>query len=558
MHSLMFSLFFLCLCTSFSLVFLPPTGAETITYAVNQEWVNIWINRDGSVDVLYNLTITYLTGQPQGIITVGMPKSGFGIEYAQNSSGSSLQYQDVSEGNFYGVDVYLNGPIIIGQPNNFIVYAVVPDMVYADETNPGNDGMIFSSSTFSTATGYIASLRVAIVLPEGVQTSEVLYRSGIPFDNVFTQGNNTVVYWERQNWSPAETFSPGVSFPAKYVSISSPASSGLVYGVVAILAITLIAIGVVLGFAKFGKAAYQQPRISVEALGALRGLTAVEAAVVLNVEPLRVLTMILYGLLIKRTVVVTETAPFIKLKKLVSEGETARPTIPAMNVTLPAPTGLSMRYYERDYLDAISTEGTLNEVALARTYENLIDEVNQKLRGHSREDTANYYRSIVNQAWLQVTQAGTPELKGDALDKNLDWLLTDDKFNDRLKTAFPPETIIHPLPTWGWYWGGLNPPIAKSGSSSAMYRASAQPLSLPGQDFANSVVRGLESASNNLVKDIQSFTNIMKNTQASKSQPQQNERGVRSGSSCICACHACACACACVSCACACAGGGAR
>jgi hypothetical protein len=253
--------------------------------------------------------------------------------------------------------------------------------------------------------------------------------------------------------------------------------------------------------------------------------------------------MMLYGLLLKHMVAVVETDPLIKLKKLEKpEGESAS----------------SPRYYESDYLKAIQPDGTLDETALARTYQGLVDAVNQKLRGYSREDTMNYYKSIVDKAWTQVEQAGTPELKGDALDKNLDWLLADEKFGDRFTKAFPPTMIIYPNPAWWWYWGGPRFPSGQKTTSqppsqTAPPSAPIKTTPLPGQDFANNVVRGLQTTSNNMVKNMQDFANKL-----IPFQTTPKEGSVAGKPSCVCACHACACACACVSCACACAGGGAR
>jgi hypothetical protein len=498
--------------------------------------VRVWINSDGSIDIQYNITMTYLSGSPQGIVTVGMPKGGFQINYVEDLSGSSLQFNDVSQGDFYGIDVYLTQPIILDRPNSFLVYATVPGMVSPDETNPGNVGMLFYPTTFSSASGATTDLRVAIVLPIGVNSSEVKYPTGMPFDNVFMEGNNLVVYWNRTGWPPAQTFSPGVSFPEKYVSLapSGPtfdfgsifAFVFVVFFVIAIIGVTIIT----------RKAAYLKPQISVEALGAMRSLTAVEAGVVLGQKPVRVLTMILYGLLLKRIATVTETAPLIKLKRL--ESPAGQPTT-------------ALRYYEIDYLKAIEPDGTLNDTMLARTYLGLTDTVNQKLRGYSREDTVNYYRSIVNQAWTQVTQAGTPELKGDAVDKNIEWLLADEKFDERFKTAFPPDIVILPMPGWWWYWGG---PHFPTGQQRVPPTTPTEARPIPGQDFANNVVRGLETTSNNIVKNVQDFANRLIPAQAAAA----GEQSVRGKSSCVCACHACACACACVGCACACAGGGAR
>ena len=127
-----------------------------------------------------------------------------------------------------------------------------------------------------------------------------------------------------------------------------------------------------------------------------------------------------------------------------------------------------------------------------------------------------------------------------------------------MKTTFPPGTIITPNPVWWWYWGIPRIPTPQRPSRPVPYPSTnipsipSKPTPLPGQDFANTVVLGLQSASNNMVKNIQDFAN-----QLIPFQPPPNNQAVNK-KSCVCACHSCACACACVSCACACAGGGAH
>jgi hypothetical protein len=508
------------------LISIPPAKAQ-VTYTVSQEWTKIWVNKDGSIDILYNITLTYTSGSPQGIVTVGMPKGGFQITKAQDISGSSLQYNDVSIGGFYGIDVTLKRPIVLSRPNTFTVYAVVPGMISPDSTNPGNVGMQFYPSTFSGAGGS-GNVRVAIVLPEGVTSSEVKYPTGMKFDNVFMEGNNLVVYWERSSWPVTQELRVGVSFPEKYVTLGPSIWS---YVIIALVALAVVALIVII-LTRRRKATYEKPRVVVEALGAVRGLTAVEAAMVLGLKPVRVLTMILFGLLLKRKLQVVVVEPLVKVKELEPPQDQ------------PAP---SLRYYEIDYLRSIEPDGTFNEMRLARTYLSLKDNVDRKLRGYSRADTVNYYRSVVAKAWEQMKQAGTPELRGDAIEQNIEWLLADSEFEGRFR-AFPPDVIIYPRPGWWWYW--YWPPLPPTTRPVPTTTGEMKPL--PIQEFANNIVKGLEQTSNNIVKDVQAFTNRLV-------APQQAEaRSVRGASHCVCACAACACACACVGCACACAGGGAR
>jgi hypothetical protein len=218
------------------LAFVPLAEAQGITYSVSQEWTKVWINTDSSVNILYNITFTYLSGTPQGLFDVGMPKEGFQINYVENLSGSSLQYQDISAGSYYAIEVSLKKPVVLNQPITFIVYATVPGMIYSDTTNSGYDGMKFFPSNFTSASGSIADLRVEIVLPPGVQTNEVKYPAGLPFDNVSVDENRTAVYWNRTAWPPSQTFNSGVSFPEQYVTLP-PGPSAVPYVVVAIIVI---------------------------------------------------------------------------------------------------------------------------------------------------------------------------------------------------------------------------------------------------------------------------------------------------------------------------------
>jgi len=548
-----FGLLFVVLGFSLFLAFVPLAKAQ-VTYSVSQEWVRVEVNPDSSIRILYNITYTYHSGSPQGIFAIGMPKGGYLVQAAEDLSGAALNYGPsavVSP----GIDVYMKQPIVLNHPYSFVVYAYVPAMVYPDTMNPGNAGLQFYPSTFDSASG-TEDLRLEIVLPAGVGTSDVKSPTNLNFDNVFVDQNRTAVFWERANWAPGSTFKAGASFPQQYVSppptTPTPGggggggvSSGVLSAVIGGLVFLFVAAIIVAVIAGVAKTAYVKPSLAVEALGANRSLTAVEAGLVMGLKPVRVITMMLYGLLLKRMVTVEETTPLLKLKKVdAPKGDAENP--------VPSP-----RYYEIDFLSAVKPDGTLDEAALARTYQGLVNNVNQKLKGYSRDETMKYYKSIVDTAWNQVSKAGTPELVGDALDKNLDWLLADEKFDNRFATVFPPGMIIYPNPLWWWYWGGPGIPGRVGPAANAPVGAPgpAKPVALPGQDFANNVVHGLQGASNGLVKNVQDFAN--------KLVPFQSQAPAHSGSvdgkpSCVCACHACACACACVSCACACAGGGGR
>jgi hypothetical protein len=267
----------------------------------------------------------------------------------------------------------------------------------------------------------------------------------------------------------------------------------------------------------------------------------VEASYLLEMQPTKIVTEILYSLLQKRAVWVESTNPSLKLKIMQPfEDKSGTSETP-------------LRYYETDFLKAVKEDGMLDEEKLAHTIMFLGDNIEQKMRGYCRRDTIDYYRKIVATAWEQVQQAGTPELASKAYNEQLLWLLLDPDVRSRTEAVFH-DRAFEPSPFWLWYWYGYqhyNPnPTYKPNMETPSQ--SAKPPTIPGADFANNIATAVEKTSNNIVVNLEKFANAI----LPMPQGKASSEPARHGASCVCACAACACACACVSCACACASGG--
>jgi hypothetical protein len=314
---------------------------------------------------------------------------------------------------------------------------------------------------------------------------------------------------------------------------------GVTVGVIGVFVAIFIFI-FILG--KLRKSSYTTPKVSMETLGIKRGLTAVEAAYLIDIKPPQLVTAILYSLLQKRAVWATETKPSVKLKLLPPyENKTGTKENP-------------LRYYEIDFLNALRPDGTLEEEKLARAVMFLRDTVEQKLQGYNRKETVEYYRKIVDKAWTQVEQAGTPELASNAYDQELLWLMLDPNRRARTENAFQNRPFT-PNPLWFWWWYGYtvyhpHPTVQPNITAPSQ---SVKPPQMPGAEFANNIATAVEGTSNSIVKNLEQFANAIV-----PPPPKASHQPARKGSDCVCACAACACACACVSCACACAGGGGR
>jgi len=518
------------------------TATAQRQYHLEHEWVKIWINpENGSIDLLYDISITLDSGPNISYVYIGQPKRDFTIGMAMDQYGHTLTASDASSGNDYKVRVNLYAPLMAGQTVRFNLTTNVARMIYEDTQNRGNVGMEFTPTWWQEAS--VLDLRVLIVLPSGVTSEEV--KTSVDWDNVLTEDGRLSIYWERQNLSPNQRYTFGVSFPKEYVQTYEARPTGVVaflqkYGsALLITGVSIAVIGAVVYVLR--KRPYLIPTISIETLGMKRGLTAVEASYLLDVKPTRIVTEILYSLLRKRAIWVESTTPSLKLKIMQPfQKKTGTPETP-------------LQYYEIDFLNAIKEDGTLDEEKLAQTIMFLRDTVEEKLRGYCRRDTIDYYRKIVAKAWEQVEQAGTPELASKAYDEQLLWLFLDPNYQSRTQTTFRGKAF-EPSPFWLWYWYSYryyHPKPTYKPNIKAPTKA-AKPPTILGADFANNIATAVENTSNKIVTNLEKFANAIVPMPAAKSSTQPAHHR----SSCVCACASCACVCACVSCACACAGGG--
>jgi hypothetical protein len=283
----------------------------------------------------------------------------------------------------------------------------------------------------------------------------------------------------------------------------------------------------------------------VEGNGIKRGLTAVEAAILMGQPMDKILTMILFSVIKKGAAEVVSQEPM------------------QLKITQPLPEGLNT--YEADFLKAMGEKNrAAQRTGLQDMMTNLVKSVSEKMRGFSRKETVAYYQDIMTKAWQQVEQAQTPEMKIQAWDDAMDWTMLDRRFNDRTREVFGPQTVFFPV-----WWSRFNPGF---GGGAAYTSASGAPSasrpstggagntvpqgvslpSLPGGDFAGSLANGMQNFSSSVVGNLAAFTGAVTNKTNPVPPPQTRSGGGSFGGGG----GGCACACACAGCACACAGGG--
>ncbi len=525
---------------------LSPAGtawAQTYSFTLDREEVDVWINRDGSLRLAYAFTFTCdAWADPIDVVDVGLPNENYLLaDIRAEVNGKALIPIVHSPYVQPGVAVPLGSHTIRpGRSGTVRVWVdSIGKMVYEDSQDANYASVQFSPTWFDGDLVHgTTALTVRFHLPPGVRPEEPRWHaspSGWPQEQPETSiEEDRIVYrWTNPSASPDRPYIFGASFPRSYVDelaiqkAPSPVLKAL-EAVGRFLTNPLVLIGaLIVGVIVLGsraqarrRMAYFPPEMKVEGVGIKRGLTAVEAAIVLETPLNKVLTMILFGLLKKGALGVIQDDP-LRLQK-----------------NEPQPEGLHP--YEQDFLAAIDAKGALQERKLQEMMIALVQGVNNKMKGFSRKETAAYYRDIIRRAWEHVEKAQTPEVRSRLFDEGLEWTLLDDDFERRTERTFREGPVY--LPTW---WGHYRPWALPAGRTPT-----TGPVTIPGADFAARVVRSVSDTAGRIVRSVTDFTGGV--TRVTNPLPRPSYSGSsRSGGGC-----ACACACACAGCACACAGGG--
>ncbi len=536
-----------------------PAGAQAQTYSfsLDQETVHVFWNDDGSVSIDYLFTFSNDSfASPIDFVDVGLPNNSFEVDsIIADVEGNRLT--DISrsgyQGSGTGVAVGL-GPLSI-QPGRtgrvHVFIGTVRRMLYPDSEDSNYASAVFAPMTFGKDFVHgNTNLTVVYHLPPGVQPEEPRWHqspSGWPpepetgFDD---QGRITYT-WRNAGANGYSYYEFGASFPRQYVpatAIYQP-SFWEILGIdpedlmgfafcCCIGAVILLSMVFSVRSVQRRKLQYLPPKVTIEGHGIKRGLTSVEAAILMEQPMDKILTMILFSVVKKEAATVVSSEP-LELK-----------------IESPIPEGL--REYETQFLTAFEKTGkAAQRDALQDLMVDLIKSVSKKMKGFSHKETVAYYRKIVEKAWSQVEAADTPEVKSAKYDENMEWTMLDRDYDERTRRTFHGGPVFVPI-----WWHRYDPtfrPSAPSPTSSAPSGGKGISMpTLPGSAFAASVVTGMQNFSRGVVGNISDFTGKITDktnpVPVAKSSGGGWSRGGGGGG--------CACACACAGCACACAGGG--
>lgn len=544
-------------------ILLPVVAqAQSLWFSVEREEVNVYWNEDGtsSIDYVYVFNNSSY-GAPIDYVDIGLPNG----KYEESSIFADVDGQSLSDisssgyqgDGYHGVAVGLGSLAIRpGQTGQFHVFiGTVRGVLRPDSDDSNYTSAVFSPTWFGSQ--YVdrsTDLSVTYHFPPGVQPEEPRWHSSPSGwasepQTGFDQDGRITYTWRNSNANAYTQYWFGASFPRQYVPASAVASLTIFerlgiseedfigFSLCGGMVLFFIA---VIGFAFYAsrrrKTQYFPPKIAIEGHGIKRGLTAIEAAVLLE-QPLdKVLTMLLFAVIKKEAASVVTRDPL------------------KLDVIDPLPAGL--HEYEVDFLKAFkNTNATQRRRALQETTVNLVKSVSSKMKGFSRKETIAYYRDIIQKAWAQVEAAGTPEVKSQKFDEVMEWTMLDRDYDDRTRRTFTGGPVFVPM-----WWHRYDPTFSRPSVSPT----SAGPApgggggislpNLPGSDFAASVVNGVQNFSSKVIGNVTDFTSAV--TNKTNPVPVSTSSGRSGGGGRSSGGGGCACACACAGCACACAGGG--
>ncbi len=545
--------FFVLLLLALLLSISTPAAAESdYSFQLIQETVHVYWKNNGTLSLNYTFVFQNdEDGHPIDYVDVGLPNYYF---YETNATADVNGIPcEVSEydyaGDGYGIAVVLADNAIAPGERGTVHFSIhsIGNVLYEDNDDKDYASGVFSPTWFGKQyTHGKTDLTVIFHLPAGVQPDEPRYHlpsrnwPGEDEPQIGRDANGQITYtWHSADAKGYTQYKFGASFPKKYVpadtvaiptfweriGISEDAFFGwLCTGSFFLFFFGMIFISEALNRRRLMK--YVPPKIGIEGHGIKRGLTAVEAALLMG-EPLdKVLTMILFSVIKKGAATVKKRDP-LKLE-----------------IADPLPDDL--RPYEKEFLAAFAKGVRKSKRAkmLRDMIAKQIDAIEKKMKGFSRKETIRYYKKIMARAWKHVELADTPEVKADKFSEYLEWTMLDPDFEDTSRRVFSGPVIA---PTW---WGRYDPGVGRGSTSgrAAAPSSGGTRVQLPGSAFAGSVVEGINQIAAGAVGDIKNFTaGVTKKT---------NPPPVSTGSSGSSGGSSCACACACAGCACACAGGG--
>ncbi len=592
------------------------TAAAPYRFRVPKAEMSVFVQKDASVRVVYDITFQNEFGAHGiDIVDIGTFHKGYDLGNVKAScKGFSLTNIKPSTEIDTGFEIHM-GPAKIppGGSGTLHVEYTMPDMVYQDTTRKDYASLQVSPTWFGSE--YIrgqTELKVVIQLPKHIKPEEVRWQD-VKFDRKAVADDTTAVAWYRPNIRLDREHRFGVSFPRrdmqrvikmtklglllKWFRESTKArvlvglivvglwthvffrfTGGTGFSVYVVFTafmvwvffispeVELLCVPVVAGLLFWNewalrrrKAHYMPPIAEVEGGGIKRGLTAPEAALLLELPLSKVLTLVIFGMLRKGILRQTEADPLCVAVNEpflvdVSLLPTTEPERAKLYRKIAHKTGVAVHKYEHPflYLIQLNSPKPLKDIKFSAAMRQLITHVVGRMKGFDLSETQDYYRSIIHRALQQAKSMGDVPMREKVIDRSFEWILMDDDY----PTVFTGRTY---WPIWCRGQTYMGP--AQAGGSVASAAGSATNVggktsfgdvaaSFAGwtENTMGSMASSISPEGLGIAKPTGGFLNLSgadSLTGQILSSLSEGSGGGGGGGFSGCACAGCACACAC-------------
>ncbi len=564
-------------------------SAADYRFSVPESLVIFAVDSDGKGSVSYEFTIEN-EGAGLDYIDIALPNNNYSLTYVQATiNGTPVEQGKISRANYqdsglvYGITIdNTRNPIPAGQSAEiYVEVSQIGKLLYTVSDTEKTEAYVsfqFEPNYFSPKFAFgKTNTTIRLVLPTGITSEEPVYFAPEkwPGDDApeswFNDSGNVVYEWKSTAANSSTAYLFGAMFPQRVLTsqteVSDPStyeqnqvsqgSSGgnSIFGDLSkffgfgvfILIILLTRLGKKTSTSRKTalNGSYLPPSIKAEGEGIKRGLTAVEAAVLLEQPVDKIISMIIFSLTKKGAIEVIEEKP--------------------LKIRTEDPLPEKLMDYETGFIEAMAESSDKKRQAkMTETISELVLSVTKKMQGFSLADTKAYYQSIIEKAWQQVQDAGSPELKGEKLDEIFGWVILDSDIENKTQEVFGSDPVF--LPTWWWRMGPIYhtpapAPVSSGGGTvvstpsapSAPSGGSKSTPTLPGADFARSITDSVRTVGVGTVGSVKTFTDqVTVRTNPAAAPSGRSDRsgwsgrggGGGGGSSCACACACAGCACA--------------
>lgn len=464
-----------------------PVAAQDYSFAVPEMLFSVLVQDDGDVILDYEITFECMAGaHPIDVVDIGLPHKGYDIGRMQAFlDGEPLSGIKTSTYIDTGVEVPLGARAIQpGQRGTLHFICNMPRLIYQDTTREDYASLRITPTWWGDQ--YVqgtTKLGIVVYFPNelGIKPEDLLYHDERrPFTQKLQLDDFVSAAWHVDDHRATGEYMVGISFPKGDIPVLRMTFLGLLYkwwtdnpetrtvfaicwfmlfgmmffrassgtgwscflGLVVIFIILfvnspggqLVMMAALPGIWYLSEKSLKRRRgkylpaiASVEGGGIKRGLTAPEAAVVLEMPLGQVLALTVFGMLKKGILEQVSEDPLkVRVRpELAVEGRRERRRAAAE-------IGTVIHGYEQPFIETIMAAGEIpvEKMNFNAPMKRLIQQTAERLSGFDLEKTRSYYNLIVAKAWSEAKAIGDLDKRTEYTDDNLLWLLLGGRYGE--------------------------------------------------------------------------------------------------------------------------------